>query len=60
MTTTTSEPRTLAPPHWSLDRDGSSVGFTVKTMWGLIPVRRPTTLLVKALLKRDADGRHHD
>ena len=39
MTTTTSEPRTLAPPHWSLDRDGSSVGFTVKTMWGLIPVR---------------------
>jgi polyisoprenoid-binding protein YceI len=24
---------------WSLDRDGSSVGFTVKTMWGLIPVR---------------------
>jgi polyisoprenoid-binding protein YceI len=24
---------------WSLDRDGSSVAFTVKTMWGLIPVR---------------------
>jgi polyisoprenoid-binding protein YceI len=39
MTTTASEPTTLAPPHWSLDRDGSSVGFTVKTMWGLIPVR---------------------
>ena len=39
MTTTASEPRTQAPPHWSLDRDGSSVGFTVKTMWGLIPVR---------------------
>jgi polyisoprenoid-binding protein YceI len=30
---------TVAPPRWSLDRDGSSVGFTVKTMWGLIPVR---------------------
>ena len=39
MTTTATEPTTLAPPHWSLDRDGSSVGFTVKTMWGLIPVR---------------------
>jgi polyisoprenoid-binding protein YceI len=38
MTTTATEPTTLAPPHWSLDRDGSSVGFTVKTMWGLIPV----------------------
>jgi polyisoprenoid-binding protein YceI len=39
MTTTATEPTTLAPPHWSLDRDGSSVDFTVKTMWGLIPVR---------------------
>jgi polyisoprenoid-binding protein YceI len=39
MTTTASEPTTVAPPRWSLDRDGSSVGFTVKTMWGLIPVR---------------------
>jgi polyisoprenoid-binding protein YceI len=39
MTTTASEPTTLAPPLWSLDRDGSSVGFTVKTMWGLITVR---------------------
>jgi polyisoprenoid-binding protein YceI len=29
----------VAPSRWSLDRDGSSVGFTVKTMWGLIPVR---------------------
>ena len=40
MTTTASErTTTVAPPRWSLDRDGSSVGFTVKTMWGLIPVR---------------------
>jgi polyisoprenoid-binding protein YceI len=39
MTTTASERTTAAPPRWSLDRDGSSVGFTVKTMWGLIPVR---------------------
>jgi polyisoprenoid-binding protein YceI len=39
MTTTTSKRTTVAPPYWSLDRDGSSVGFTVKTMWGLIPVR---------------------
>ena len=39
MTTTAIERTTVAPPRWSLDRDGSSVGFTVKTMWGLIPVR---------------------
>jgi polyisoprenoid-binding protein YceI len=39
MTTTASERTTVAPTRWSLDRDGSSVGFTVKTMWGLIPVR---------------------
>jgi polyisoprenoid-binding protein YceI len=39
MTTTASEQTTVAPPRWSLDRDGSSVDFTVKTMWGLIPVR---------------------
>jgi polyisoprenoid-binding protein YceI len=39
MTTPATEPTTLAPPHWSLDRDGSSADFTVKTMWGLIPVR---------------------
>jgi polyisoprenoid-binding protein YceI len=44
MTTTATEPTateltTVAPSRWSLDRDGSSVGFTVKTMWGLIPVR---------------------
>ena len=38
MTTTASEQATLAP-HWSLDHDSSSVGFTVKTVWGLIPVR---------------------
>lgn len=39
MTTTANERTTVAPSRWSLDRDGSSVGFTVKTMWGLIPVR---------------------
>jgi polyisoprenoid-binding protein YceI len=39
MSTTATERTTVAPPRWSLDRDGSSVGFTVKTMWGLIPVR---------------------
>jgi polyisoprenoid-binding protein YceI len=39
MTTTASERTTVAPSRWSLDRDRSSVGFTVKTMWGLIPVR---------------------
>ena len=36
---TATELTTVAPSRWSLDRDGSSVGFTVKTMWGLIPVR---------------------
>jgi polyisoprenoid-binding protein YceI len=39
MTTTASERTTVAPSRWSLDRNGSSVGFTVKTMWGLLPVR---------------------
>jgi polyisoprenoid-binding protein YceI len=39
MTTTAIERARVAPSRWSLDRDGSSVGFTVKTMWGLIPVR---------------------
>jgi polyisoprenoid-binding protein YceI len=39
MTTTASERTTVARLRWSLDRDGSSVGFTVKTMWGLIPAR---------------------
>jgi hypothetical protein len=37
MTTTASERTTVAPSRWSLDRDGSSVGFIVETMWGLIP-----------------------
>jgi len=39
MTTTLTERTTAAPPRWSLESDGSSVGFTVRTMWGLIPVR---------------------
>ena len=41
MTTTATEPNertTVAPLLWSLDRDGSSVDFTVQTMWGLLPV----------------------
>jgi len=36
---TATERTTVTPSRWSLDSDGSSVGFTVKTMWGLIPVR---------------------
>jgi polyisoprenoid-binding protein YceI len=39
ITTTATERTTLAPLRWSLDPDGSSVGFTVRTMWGLIPVQ---------------------
>jgi polyisoprenoid-binding protein YceI len=39
MTTTASERTPVTTSRWSLDRHGSSVGFTVKTMWGLIPVR---------------------
>jgi polyisoprenoid-binding protein YceI len=39
MSTTALAQTTVAAPRWSLDADGSSVGFTVKTMWGLIPVR---------------------
>ena len=40
MTTTAPErTTTVTASRWSLDSDGSSVGFTVKTMWGLIPVR---------------------
>jgi polyisoprenoid-binding protein YceI len=39
MTTTASERTRVASSRWSLDSDGSSVGFRVKTMWGLIPVR---------------------
>jgi polyisoprenoid-binding protein YceI len=38
MTTTATERTTVAPLVWSLDRDASSVEFTVKTMWGLLPV----------------------
>lgn len=39
MTTTATERTRVEPLRWSLDRDASSVGFTVKTMWGLVPVR---------------------
>ena len=39
MTTTAIERAQVAPLVWSLDQDRSSVEFTVKTMWGLIPVR---------------------
>jgi polyisoprenoid-binding protein YceI len=39
MTTTAIERTTVAPSRWSLDSDRSSVGFTVKTMWGLVTVR---------------------
>jgi polyisoprenoid-binding protein YceI len=38
-TTTTTERTTAAPSRWSSDRDGSSIEFTAKTMWGLVPVR---------------------
>jgi polyisoprenoid-binding protein YceI len=39
MSTAASERTTVAASRWSLDSDGSSVGFTVKSVWGLIPVR---------------------
>ena len=39
MTTTAIERTTPARMRWSLDPDGSSVGFTVRTMWGLTTVR---------------------
>ncbi len=38
MTTTATERMTVAPLRWSLDCDGSSVDFTARTMWGLLPV----------------------
>jgi polyisoprenoid-binding protein YceI len=38
MTTTATERTTVAPLLWSVDRDGSAVEFTAKTMWGLLPV----------------------
>jgi polyisoprenoid-binding protein YceI len=39
MTTTATEPTTAAPSRWTLDHDSSSVDFTVRSMWGLLPVR---------------------
>jgi polyisoprenoid-binding protein YceI len=39
MTTTATERLAVAPLRWSVDREASSVDFTVKTMWGLISVR---------------------
>jgi polyisoprenoid-binding protein YceI len=39
MTTTATERPRVTTTRWSLDGDGSSVGFTVKTMWGLVTVR---------------------
>ena len=39
MTTTATERTTQVSSRWSFDRNGSSVGFTVKAIWGLIPVR---------------------
>ena len=54
MTTTASERTTVTPSRWSLDRDGSSDGFTGGSL-GMI--RRPAALHVKALLKNDAGGR---
>jgi len=38
MTTMQSE-RTAAPTRWSVDSDGTSVDFAVKTFWGLATVR---------------------
>ena len=38
MTIITSEERAVAPTHWSIDRDETSVEFTVKTFWGLMTV----------------------
>jgi polyisoprenoid-binding protein YceI len=38
MTIITSEERAVAPTHWSIDRDETSVEFTVKTIWGLMTV----------------------
>jgi polyisoprenoid-binding protein YceI len=38
MTITTSEQRAVAATHWSIDRDETSVEFTVKTFWGLMTV----------------------
>ena len=38
MTIVMSEERVVAPTHWSVDRDETSVEFTVKTFWGAMPV----------------------
>jgi polyisoprenoid-binding protein YceI len=38
MTTTGIQHRATAPTHWSVDRDETSVDFTVKTFWGLSTV----------------------
>jgi len=38
MTIITSEERAVAPTLWSIDRDETSVEFTVKTFWGLMTV----------------------
>src|SRR4051812_7845925 len=39
MTIITSEERAAAPTHWSIERDETTVEFTVKTFWGLMTVR---------------------
>jgi polyisoprenoid-binding protein YceI len=39
MTIIKSEERVVAPAHWSVDRDETSVAFAVKTFWGLATVR---------------------
>jgi polyisoprenoid-binding protein YceI len=38
MTIVKSEERAVARTHWSIDRDETSVEFTVKTFWGLMTV----------------------
>jgi polyisoprenoid-binding protein YceI len=38
MTMIKSEERAVAPTHWSIDRDETTVEFTVKTFWGLMTV----------------------
>ena len=47
MTTTEIQHRPTAPTHWSVEREETSVDFTVKTFWGLCP---SATLHVKARL----------
>jgi polyisoprenoid-binding protein YceI len=38
MTIIKSEERAVAPTHWSVDRDETSVDFAVKTFWGVTTV----------------------